>query len=311
MALSVNEVDTVSTKYFDPMIKQHVYDRIDFLKQLRDKEKVRISGGTSITWPVRYDTLDHADVVAWNDSIDFEATPTRTQAELEWIPYRSQTLLTWKERTYNAAGKTRIVNLMEDKAKELEQDMLDRLATDIWATSTTSGHMISLADIVDESTTYAGIATTDASNWAGYEDTSTTKMTLLFLYESIAEAQWGSDGPTRHYTTRNLLANYASLLSSNERWVDKAARDSGTFKLSILGNQDVVADPYVPSGDWYGLDLNQFELWVQKDNDFDISGWRELWPDYAKSLGKIVTMVCNLVCRNRRTSFKLTALTGT
>lgn len=312
MALSVDEFDTVSSKYFDPKIKSQVYDSVDLLKRLRDNNQVRISGGTSITWPIRYTELDDADVVDWNDQIDWTAKPTRTQAELEWIPYRAKTMFTWKEATYNGAGRTRIVNLMEDKSKELTDDLQRRLATDLWATTTTSGHMTALADIVDTSTTYGGIAVSDASAWAAAsEDSSTTKLTLLFLYETIAGAQFGNDGPMVHYTTRNLLANYASLLSSNERWTNQPAKDAGTFELSILGNQMVKADPYVPSGDWYGLDIKQFELFVHKDNDFKISSWRDLHPFYPDHMGKYAKVVLNLVCRQRRSSFKLTALTGT
>lgn len=310
MALTYNEIDTVSTKYFDKKIKQQVYDSFDLLKYLRANNKVRIMGGTSLTWPIRYQRLDNADVVDWNDQVNFTAKPTRTAAELEWIPYRSHTFFPWRDTVYNDAGPTRIVNLLEDKANELKDDMVYNLASDIWAASPASGDIAGLADIVDESTTYAGISTTDATSWVGYEDTSTSTMTLLFLFEKIAEATWGEDMPTRHYTTRDLLANYASLLQSGERWVDKAAKDAGTFSLAIL-DKPVIADPYVPSGDWYGLDMNQFEFWVKEGEDMWVSPWKELFEGgYPKSLGKVMTCVCNLVCRQRRTSFKLTALTG-
>lgn len=312
MALTYSELQAVSTKYFDKKIKQQVYDSFDFLKTLKKNNKVRISGGNSITFPVRYRRLDRTEAVDWENQISFTAKDTRTTAELDWAPYEGDTMLTWEQDVKNGAGKTRIVDLAQDKANELRDDMIYRLATDLWATSSVSGHLIPLATIVDEGDTYAGIAVSDASAWAGYEDNSSTQMTRALMHDAVMEATWGEKGgPKRHYTTRALLADYATLLSGDERYVNADEMNTGTTSLTLFG-KPVIADPYVPSGDWYGLDMNEFEFWVHEDNDMDVSDWKELTVGgYHKSYGKVITCVCNLVCRTRRVNFKMTALTGT
>lgn len=311
MALSVNEMNTVSTPLYDKTLKQQVYDSHDFLKYLMANDKVRKSGGTKITFPIRYQRLDTADAVNWGDQVDFQAKPTRTQAELDWAPYRSHTMITWEERTKNGGGRTRIVNLAEEKAKELKEDMLYRLATDLWSTSATSGHIAPLAQIVDSASSYANIAVSDASAWAGNEDSSSTQMTRALLYGEVMDAKFGDNGPTRFYTTRSLLADYMDLLSQDERYMNTRDMNGGPTTVTLFG-KPVIDDPYIPSGDFYGLDMDAFELFVHQDNDMDISPWEELTvAGYPKSMAKVVTHVCNLVARRRRTHFKLTALTGT
>ena len=312
MALAVTEANTVSTSIFDKTITPQVYDSVDFLKWLRDNEKVRKTGGKNITWSIRYKQLGRGNDIGWGHQEDFQSIPTRTQAVLEWQPYRVSTLITWEQRVKNGKGKTRIVNLLEDKAKEISEDMSNRMATDLWATSSVSGKIVPVYTIVDSADSYAGISVTDAPVWAGKEDSSSSKMTRALFHSQVRAAEFGREGkPTRHYTTRAIAADYATLLTADERYVDADKMNTGPDALSLF-SKPVLTDPFIASGDWFGLDAMQFELWVFEEDDMDVSPWIELGESgYRKSMAKYVTNVCNLVCRKRRTSFKLTALTGT
>lgn len=311
MAIAVTEANTVSTQIFDKTMTPQVYDSVDFLKYLRANGKVIKDGGTQITYPIRYKKLGRATDVGWGDQEDFQSIPTRTQIVLEWLPYRVSTLITWEQRVKNGGGKTRTVNLLEDKAKELKEDMSDRLATDLWATSSVSGKMIPMYTVVDADDTYGGLSVSDAALWAAKEDSSSSKLTRALFHTQVHAAQFGSDGPSRYYTTRALIADYETLLSGDERYVDSDKMSTGPTTIALY-NKPVLVDPYIASGDWFGLDADKFEFWVHEDNDMDVSPWIELGESgYHKSMAKYVTNVCNLVCRERRTSFKLTALTGT
>ena len=312
MALAVSEANTVSTSIYDKTITPQVYDSIDFLKWLRANNKIRKDGGKNITFPIRYKKLGRAKSVGWGDQEDFQAVPTRTQAVLDWAPYRASTLITWEQRVKNGQGKTRIVNLMEDKAKELVEDMKDKMASDLWATTFVSAHMVPMYTIVDSADSYAGIAVADASIWAGKEDSSSTQMTRALFHTQVQAAKFGEDdGPSRFYTTRALYADYATLLTGDERYVDSKKMNTGPDALALY-SMPVLTDPYIAAGDFFGLDASKFELWVFEDDDMDVSEWYELGESgYRKSMAKYVTNVCQLVCRERRTSFKLTALTGT
>lgn len=312
MALSVTEANTVSTPIYDKTLTPQIYDSVDLLKFLRANDKVRKSGGENITFPLRYKKLGRAKQVGWGDQEEFQSVPTRTQGTLEWAPARASTMITWEQRVKNGSGKTRIVNLMEDKAKELVEDMTDIMATYLWATTFVSGRMVPMYTIVDSADSYAGIAVSDAAIWAGKEDSSSTQMTRGLFHTQVQAAKFGeNDGPSRFYTTRAIVADYATLLTGDERYVDSKKMNTGPDAIALY-SMPVLSDPYISAGDFFGLDMDKFELFVHEDNDMDVSQWIELGESgYHKSMAKYVTNVCNLVCRERRTSFKLTALTGT
>lgn len=310
MALSVTEMNAASTPYYGKRFEQQAYDSIDFLKYLVKNDKKTVRGGTSITWPIRYKKLDRAQAVSWGDQEDFTDEPTITQAELDWAPYRVSTMIGWEKRQKNR-GKQEIVNLAESKAKELLQDLKDLIDADLWASSAVTGHIAPLSQIVDSADTYGGIAVADAANWAATEDSSSTQMTRALFHSNVRAVQWGEYGPNRYYTTRAIAAYYDTLLTGDERYVNTSEMNTGP-KVATLYGDPVVIDPNIPSGDFYGLDMDAFELVVMEGDDFWTSDWEDLFVGgYPKSMAKVATFVANLVCYRRRTNFKLTALTGT
>jgi len=271
-----------------------------------------LAGGDDIRFPVRIKQLGTAADVGWDDQVLYQAIDTRTSGVLEWAVYRADTMLRWEEKAKAQEGKQRIVNIVEDKTTELSEDMAYRIATDMFASSySDTNKIVPIPTIVDAADSYAGIAVADAAHWAAAsEDASTTKMTRAILYEDVEGAKFGSNGPNFFITTRDLAANYNALLGADERYVNVNEANAG-FKGPTLYGYPVIGDPYVGSGDFYGLDLDAFELFTMKGNDMKVSGWMDLGPaGYPDSAAKVVKSVCNLVCRRRKTNFKLTALTG-
>ena len=311
MALTVAEADAVSTAVYDKKMVQNAYDEVFFFAKLKKEDKVIQSGGNDIRWPIRYAKLGTADAVDWDDQVTFEKVETRTSPVLEWAPYRARTLLTWQEDSTNQAGKQRIVNLIEDKTKELMEDMLDNLATDLFATSLTTGNIIPLSTIVDATDTYAGVSVADAATWLSTEDSTSTQLTRGLLNTNVAATQFGTHGPTVHITTRALVGKFDNLIGASERWHDEETANMG-FPHLTLYLKPVMGDAFQQSTYWYGLDMSSFELWVMKGNNMATSEWKELFQaGYPDSMAKVCKMVCNLVCRRRKTNFKLSALTGT
>lgn len=311
MAITVAEANAVSTAVYDKKMVQQAYDEVYFFAKLKKDDKIIQSGGNDIRWPIRYKKLGTADAVDWDDQVTFEKVDTRTSAVLDWAPYRARTLLTWQEDSTNQAGKQRIINLIEDKTKELTEELLDNLATDLFATSSVTGNIIPLSTIIDSADTYGAVTVSDAATWAGIEDSSSTQLTRALLNTSVASAQFGTNGPTVHITTRALLGKYDNLIGAAERWTDTETANMGFNHLSFY-MKPVIGDAYQQSTYWYGIDMKAFEMHVLKGEDMNMGGWIDLSPaGYPGSLGKVARHVCNIVCRRRRTSFKLSALTGT
>ena len=311
MALSIAEADAVSTSIYDKKMVQQAYDEVYFFAKLKKDDKIMQKGGNDLQWTIRYRKLDQSDAVDWDDKVTFIKKDTRTGAADTWAPYRGNTLLTWQENATNQAGKQRIVNLIADKSTELMEDMVDDMATDLFATSAVAGNIVPLSTIIDAGDTYAGISVSDAATWLSTEDSSSTTLTRALLNTNVAATQFGTHGPTVHITTRALLGKYDNLIGASEEWRDVETANMGFNHLSFY-QKPIIGDSYQQSTYWYGIDMDAFEMWVLQGEDMNVSGWVDLTPaGYPGSLGKVCRHVCQIVCRRRRTSFKLSALTGT
>jgi len=309
MALSISEANAVSTKYYDKNMYQQVYDDDPFLAILKGKNQISASGGTQIQWGVRTEELGQAKFVGPREQIALNSNETRTGAVLDWGYLAANTTIHWDERVKND-GKEAIINLLAEKATELQEDYKEKLSDTLWGSDST--HISPLSAIVDSTTSYAGIAYTDAADWASTEDSSTTVMTLFgsgSLTYMRNQATFGKNMPTHHFTTRDLVSKYESLLQPQQRYESATKKvDSGFMNVLFYGCP-VIGSPFVPAGDWFGLDMSALELVVKKGEDDKVTPWFDLKQvGFPNAMGKYMTCALNLKCDRRKTNFKFTAL---
>jgi hypothetical protein len=297
-------------------MKQQVYDEHPFLAKMRAEEKITIDGGTKIQVPIRYKKLDKAGSAGFREQFVFEGVQTRTAIELDWKAMKAETVLFWDEKIKNA-GSGRIINLAKEKATELKEDFLDKMATKLLQVHTDVGDLDfeSLDNIVDDSTSYGGLnpgdTDVDLSEWASTVDSSTTALNIYgsnSLSYMRSQATFGKREPTMHLTTRELFTKYESIIQPQQRYEDKQMANLG-FSTLTFHKKPVVEDPYVLTGYWYGIDTNAFEIFVKEGEDMDVSDWFSLeQAGYPKTTAKYMTAVLNIICRMRKTSFKFEAL---
>jgi hypothetical protein len=311
MALDISELNTVSKKYYDQTLTQQVYEKDPFYGKVLQKKNVTWSGGTQIQWPIRYKKLGTAQWFGPRDQIAYTGAETRTAAVESWRYLNAVTTLHMDEKIKNG-GKGQVVDLVKDKTEELQEDMLDKFCTEIYATTASTNALTPLVTIVDSATTYAGIAVADAADWASQEDGTTTELTIYGQYSLsyyINACTFGPNGPRYHITTKNLLAKLESLIEPQKRYEDKETADIGFRNLTFHGGNTVVATSYCPAGYWYGLDIDKFEIRYHPDYNFKTSDWFELpQAGYPWSAAKTVVWAGNTLCRMRKSSFKMTAL---
>ena len=310
MALSVDQLTAVSKTHFDPRIKQQVYEESFFFAWLKKKGKFKEKTGKNIQVPIRYKKLGQAEAANPRSQFVYESKETRTALELEWTYYRARTLIHWDEINQNA-GAGEIVDLLGDKGDELLEDMQELLYSDLFATTQGTRAYVPLASIIDSATTYGGIAVADAPAWASVEDAATTKLLAYgsgSISAQINASTFGKNKPTCHITTRDLQSAFESIIAPMTRYEQKEAADLGFNNVSFHG-QPVVGDTFCPAGYWYGVDDKQFEVWVHPNDNMDLGDWFDLkQAGFPKAKARYGTWVGNIVCRMRRTSFKMTAL---
>lgn len=304
-----SELDAVSKRYFDPKLRSQVYEASPFWKRLYKKGKVITDGGKDLQWSIRYRKYGLSGDQGMKEEIEFIGKDTRTYATDDWTTYTTQATVHLDEKVKNQ-GQGKIIDLAKDKAKEMEEDLRDQLYTDLWATSSVSGKMTPMYTIVDSADTYGGIAVADASEWASTEDSSTTTLVLTgsgSLSYMVNQATFGDNGPTVHYTTRDLVSKYESLLQGQVRYTPDNDLDYGAD--TYFKGKPVYGDAFIASGDWFGIDENQFEIRVMKGYDIDISDWFTLEQrGFPWAVAKVGIWIGNMLCRMRKTSFKFTAL---
>lgn len=309
-SLSITEAQTVQSDYFDKVeLTQQVYEDDPFLNKMKRSNKVVWDGGNNIQWGIRYRKLSRANAVDPDNETAFQTKATRTGAVLPWRYYHIDTMMTWQERVQNT-GKAQIFNLMSDKNTELMEDMMDRIATDLYTTNPNGLGFISLDVIVDSADTYAGISTSDATSWVAIEDTSTTVLNLYganSLSYMTNQATLGKNTPDIHVTTRNLASAFEELIEPQKRYQDTDTANAG-FKNVTFHGIPVMGTPFVPAGYWYGLNTKVFEIRYHPDWNFTKSEWWELKPTFPRNLGMIMSWCGNLVCRMRKCNFKYDSL---
>lgn len=311
MALSYDDLNSTTQAEMDKVLTEQCYDGIPFLKKLKSMDKV-IDGGTEVQWSIRYKKLGLANAVEPNSKTTYEKIETRTKAVDQWRFYTVPALMTWEELAKNN-GKNKIIDLQADKAKEMGEDLNDRLATDLWTANPNGQGITPISTIVDSATSYAGIAVADCSAWAATEDSSTTTLTIYGGSTSLTGmrnlATFGSLMPNFYLTTKDLLAKYESLLEPKQRYEGKDKSAGLGFTNLFFYGDPVIQDPYVPSGDWYGLCMDVFELVVHPKYNMKFTPWGPAeQAGYPNAAIRNLSWVGNLKCTERRVNFKFTAL---
>lgn len=311
MALSIAEANAVSTKYFDGTLGVQVYDSSPLWAKLKSKNLITLDGGTAIQFPIRYKEAGTAQALGARTQLAYTQVETRTAASVDYGRYANHALISWDEREGNS-GSAKIVNLMKDKYKELEEDLYEKMADDLFATTAVTYGLTPLATIVDSADSYGGIAVADAAAWAGVEDSSTTRLTLYGSSGSLAtvmnSATLGSKKPDLILTTRNLFSKIESLVEPQKRYEDVEMAKIGFVNVTFHG-ATAVADSHCTSTYLYGLCTDEWELRVHKDFNFKSTDWRELdQVGFPNALVKVVSFSGNILCRMRRVNFKYSAL---
>ena len=310
MALTLDQLNSTTTRYFNKKIRDSAYDKSAFWKTLKEDNNIKIKGGTQIQFPIWYQKLDQTTAVGFREQVEFTAKETVTGGVDEWRAYVTQVMIPWDDNMMNRSVHE-IVDQTKAKSQEVQRDMIDKLSTDLFATTQGAKAITMLSTMVDSADDYAGIAVSDAANWAGKEDNAKTTLVMFgsgSLSYMVNQATRGTDGPTLHITTRDLWSKYESILESQQRYEDKKMANLG-FTTLTLKSKPVVADPFCTAKYWYGLDMTAFEFAIQEGHNMNYGDWMDLailgFP-YAKA--KIADCVGNVVCHCRNTSFKMTVL---
>lgn len=309
MALTYDELESVSSPFYTRDIVSQVYELDPFIKKLRQNNAISTSGGTDIRFPIRYKELDLAEWVNPKEQIAYQQRKTRTSGILNWKYLVGKTMMQWDEQVQNN-GKEAIINLQKDKADELIDDLYEKFTDALYATTQDDDKPSSLNTIIDSADSYAGISVSDVSNWASTERTETQVVlynTAGALATSMNSATFGPHKPDLMVTTRNLWNTIESKIEPQKRFYNEKGVIG--FNSLVFHGADIIAASHVPTGYLYGVCSKFWELRAHTDFNFKVDKWKDLHnAGFPNAIVKLCYWVGNVKCSLRKVNFKYTAL---
>jgi len=309
MALTYDELESVSSPFYTREIISQVYELDPFIKKLRQNKSITTSGGTDIRFPIRYKELELAEWVGPKEQISYQQRKTRTSGILDWKYLVGKTMMQWDEQVQNN-GKEALINLQKDKADEMIDDMYEVFTDALYATSQADSKPSSLNTIIDSADAYAGIAVADAASWAASESTA-TQVVLYNTADALAtrmnNCTFGPHKPDLIVTTRNLWNTIESKIEPQKRFYNEKGVIG--YTSLVFHGADIISASHVPSGYMYGVTSKFWELRAHTDFNFKVDKWKDLHnAGYPNAIVKLCYWVGNLKCSLRKVNFKYTAL---
>lgn len=312
------ELNAITTEYFQKALKQVVYEKCAYLKIMNSKHKIKIKGGTQLSWRVRVKKLGTAGSVDPRASVGWESAETRKAVNLNWKFYWGSTFATWDEILMNKGSKAQLVDLVADKTTELTEDLDDQLATALFATSASDSDkdIVPLNEAIGEST-YAGLDPTtldDSTRWKSQVDSTATEVYLWpddnkdgkSLSEMITSARFGTDGPTIILVEEDIFNTIEGYFDARQRISDEGILKIGFDNIKFK-NIPIVAEKEMPSGYIFGIDEKAVNLMVHPDYDRRDTDWKP-HEDYPNALYKGISWAGNVQAKYRHTCFKFSNL---
>jgi len=309
MALTYDQIDSITTKTYIPKLVDNVFDTNAALKRFnRPGYKKVKTGGTSIMAPVIADSSTTGGWYQGLDTLDISATSNMTSAEFQWKQFYEAILISRADLLKNS-GDAQKLSLIESKMKIAEASIQAKMETGIFSAGTESGGDIitGLQALMSTSTTYGGIAVADMSSWvAVVKDNSSTNraLTLPLMQQAVGAATYGSMKPTVAYMNQEVYDQVWALYQPHQRLMSAEMSKLGFNNVLEFNGIPCLVTSYCPANTIYFVDEENVNLCAHRDEDMRKSKLSDLETSNAM-LTKIFWMG-NLICHSRRTNASLT-----
>lgn len=308
MAITIEQADAVSRPFFSSQFTQNVYRKSALLTLLMEYQRTRV-GGTKARFPINYKELGTAQARGPREQVVFRSGETRTSVETGWSYYDATTFL-WKDERVENDGDEQIINLMTDKADEVQEDLATKMARDLYTRNPNGKGLNDLVTIIGTGA-FGGV---DEPLFRGkVYDTATM---LMYGENSLAQACDDSLFGTGSVSHIMLAPTTKSKIEAV--WVDQTAQYQmvQNDRLVRLGLKtfrfrdiDFVSDQFMSEStelqqSLFGLDIGSYELYVSPAAT-KTGEWIDATPmGYPEALARVPLWTGQLSVRRRRSSFR-------
>lgn len=279
MAISIDQLNAVTTKLFLPTLVNQLTQKIFFMMRLWNKRKVK-GAGTKIHQPITFSdegggqAYDKTDVFTYNDS------DTMTALEIPWKHYHQPIAIHRLDEQANQ-GREAIQDFLKAKWQNAMVTLKKLIAAGVAGSGTdTDKTLTGLLTIVSQSATYGGIPQATYSWLQAQLDHTAYTMTTDFtdfteidkLYLACCDDE---EHPSVALTTLKLYAHFKGLMMANQRYTsDKNVANAGWDNI-LINNQPCIMWTRLGTGKFLWLNEEYLDLFVMKGGQFDQNegGW--------------------------------------
>lgn len=265
MALTYDQISSITEKKFIPKLVDNIFDSNPLLKRLKDKSP-KLDGGERIMVPLLYAQTAANGWFSGADTLNVADNNQFTSAAYTWKQAYANITVTRLDELKNS-GEAAVLNLVKNKVKASEKTLADTLGTGIYNDGTTAKAIVGLQSIVDAGSTVGGISQSSYSWWAAQEDTSSTTTTMSVLQSLFTDASIGNDHPTVGMATRAVYDFYYNLLQPQQRFVD-VETGKGGFSSLMFNGIPIIADSHCTANHLFFLNENYLDLYIHRDENF-------------------------------------------
>jgi len=283
MALSFSQTMTATLQNYRPQLADNITRQIPLFIKMKEKNNIKLDGGRSIVVPLEYAFNDTIQSYYGAETLNTAQNDIMTSAEFAWSSYNGAVSWTDDEVAENS-GRSKVINLVETKIKNLEKSMINKLATDIFSdgTGNSNKNILGLAAIVAATPTSGTVGGIDRASYSWWQNSTQASLgawgsatnkygrqTVNKLYITLTRNNDKPDmlilSPTDYLALKNEF-ELAELLQSNSTSV---MRKYGIESFTV-NNMDVVFDVACPVGTAYMLNTDYLKLYINENMNFKV-----------------------------------------
>lgn len=307
MALSLDTLNAVTTKYIAPKLFDNIFDSNPLLKRMLASGQYKAqNGGTQITVPLSYAQVTASGWYQGADTLDTSENELLTAAAYNWASLYAGITITEEDELKNG-GDAGVLKILASKVQIAEKTIKDSLGTGIYSDGSDTKSIIGLRDIVAVDQTVGGISQTDNSFWRGQVDSSTTTLTIGAMNTIFESASVDSEKPSVAIATRTNYTRYYNLLQPQQRFTDSDTARGGFVNL-LFNGIPFISDSHCPSSHVFFLNEKHLWLYYHPDRNFSTEPYQKPLNQQVK-VSRILWMG-TLASSNNRLHGKLSGITA-
>jgi hypothetical protein len=273
-----NNLLTTTMEMIEPTLYDQIFDDLPFWKWLNSKGSVKKSGGgESIHYEVEYAQKTGEKSYEDYDLLDTTPHEFMMRAFYNWKSYAVPVVISGDDKDKNAADKTKILDLLEEKTNNAMSSLRDDLSVDSFGDGTGNGSkdIVGLQALVADTPTSGIVGNLNAATYTWWRNQYTNTAGsfagggLAFMRDMYNDCTFGAKKPDAIFTTQVVHEYYEASLQPQQRFSGTSISGAdGGFGEILFKKAPVIFDRDCGSGRMYFLNSKFIQLRILNGKDF-------------------------------------------